>query len=379
MNSQHLSTADRTKSRSVITRLGVAVPPHRLEAQQGLAFLEACMAVDEQDRRKLHALSRRSGIQYRHSVLPLEAPDDPRGGMYPNGGGYAPGTARRMGFFAQHAGPLALQAVQEAGLTEDESAATTHLVTVSCTGMAAPGLDFELIERLKLSPSVQRTNIHFMGCYALFNALRVADGICAADPCARVLVVSVELCTLHFQPDATDSNLLANLLFADGAAALLVQAEAPGLSGLRLERFASRWFPDTAEHMGWHLSDAGFQMQLSNRVPEALAGSLPEFVEQFLGSQGHPPGETRLAVHPGGARIVRAVAEALGYDKEECRAALSVLAHYGNMSSPTIAFVLKEMMQQAWNAEHPRAFPWLAMAFGPGLCVEAALIQPLYD
>jgi predicted naringenin-chalcone synthase len=275
-----------------------------------------------------------------------------------------------MRHYLEHAPPLALraarQALDDAALRPD---LVTDLVTVSCTGFAAPGVDVTLIRQLGLPEDVSRTHVGFMGCHGAFNALRVARGYVAADPAARVLVCAVELCSLHFAYGWKPLAIVANALFADGAGAVVLGAGDDGTSGWRLAASGSTLLPDSEEAMTWHIRDHGFEMTLSPRVPELIATHLRPWLEAWLGRQGVAMTDVAAwAVHPGGPRVVQAVSEALGIPGDAVADSLAVLCELGNMSSPTILFILQRMRQSR------TAGPLVALGFGPGLTAEAMLL-----
>ncbi|MBE7209458.1 MAG: type III polyketide synthase, partial [Gluconacetobacter diazotrophicus] len=253
--------------------------------------------------------------------------------------------------------PLALAAVR--GLPPGALRGITHLVATSCTGFAAPGLDLQLIDALGLGGAVERTCVGFMGCYAAFNALKLARHVVRSEPGARVLLVNLELCTLHLQPSDDLEQLLSFLLFADGAAACVVSADP---SGLLLDRFESHLVPDTAPLITWRIGDRGFDMLLSGRVPGAISRAL---------SGPHRPAllsdpSALWAVHPGGRSVLDAVSDALQLPPDALADSRAVLRDHGNMSSGTILFVLARILAAA----HPPGTPGLAMGFGPGLVAE---------
>jgi prepilin-type processing-associated H-X9-DG protein len=291
-------------------------------------------------------------------------------------GSTSPGTGERMRRYSREAPPLALRAVraalEQAQLPPER---ITHLVTVSCTGFHAPGVDLALMAALPLRPSVARTHVGFMGCHAALNGLRVAAGFIGADPGACVLLCAVELCSLHLQYGWEGGRIVANALFADGAAALVASGEGPAAAeqstpGLR------RWIasgsylvPASAEAMSWAIEDHGFVMGLSPQVPDLIAAHLRPWLEGWLADH-HLSLESIgcWAVHPGGPRILAAVIETLGLDPDLIEPSRSVLRECGNMSSPTLLFILERLRQSGAQG------PCLAMAFGPGLCVEVALL-----
>jgi predicted naringenin-chalcone synthase len=284
-----------------------------------------------------------------------------------------PSTAVRMARYATEANHLAVEAAEASLLDARTTAAdVTHLVVATCTGFQAPGVDIDLIERLGLPPQTQRVVVGFMGCHAAINALRVARGLVAAEPDAVVLVVCVELCSLHYQYGWDPDRVVSNALFADGAAATIVRAAAPArvpaARGLRLVASGSTLLPGTREAMTWRVGNHGFQMTLSSEVPHIIERTLPALLPAWLAEQGLDLSAiAQWAVHPGGPRILQAVESALGLPEEALALSYQVLAQHGNMSSATMLF----LMQELWRQQ--RAGPWLALGFGPGLEVEYAL------
>jgi predicted naringenin-chalcone synthase len=363
-----------------ITGIGTAVPDHAITQQEaaGLAIEMANAAPGRE--RALAALYRKSGIRARGSVL-LENPGArpfaqeffPPAESTAAGG---PTTGERMSRYALEAGRLAIeasrQAIAAAGI---EPKAITHLVTCSCTGFANPGVDIEVIEDLGLEPTVARTHVGFMGCHGAFNALRVADAFAATDHGVMPLVVCVELCSLHLQYGDQDDHVVANSLFADGAAAAVCRPPAsvggPAVGRpWRLVRQASRLLPGSQREMTWLICDNGFEMQLSPRVPELIATHLGPAVAAMLAEAGLNASDVATwAVHPGGPRILSAVEQALALPPEALAVSRSVLAERGNMSSCTILFILDRL--RAVGAPGP----CVAMAFGPGLTVELAVLE----
>ncbi|MFC1661923.1 type III polyketide synthase, partial [Gemmatimonadota bacterium] len=243
-------------------------------------------------------------------------------------------------------------------------------VTVSCTGFFAPGLDTALVDILGLPPTVERTHVGFMGCHGALNGMRVASSFAGADPGAQVLLSSVELCTLHMSYVWDPDTLVANSLFGDGAAALVgVGDSVPSENrGWCLAASGTCRLPDSDDAMSWRIGDHGFRMTLSPSVPDIIGAHLRGWIGEWLGAQGLGMADVSTwAVHPGGPRILKAVGEALDLLPDSQTVSRGVLSEFGNMSSATILFILDRLRRQ--NA--PR--PCVAVAFGPGLVVEAAL------
>ena len=303
----------------------------------------------------LGRMMQRSGIASRYTVLPDAATQQAEGSFY--AAAEPPSTLDRMTVYAREAPELALEAIAQLG----DLGGITHMVVASCTGFTAPGLDQVIARRLELAPTVERVVIGFMGCYAGVTALRTAGHIVRSDPAARVLAVSVELCTLHLQPTGRLERLLAMGQFADGAGAALVTGEGPGLA---LGEGLSMTLEDSHELITWTIGDTGFAMELSGEVPGRLAEALADDDVARAVTDGEPAGAIEAwAIHPGGKSIVDAVERGLALPPEKTAASRAVLRDYGNMSSATVLFVLERLMR-----EHPAN--GIALAFGPGLAME---------
>jgi predicted naringenin-chalcone synthase len=338
-----------------LNRIATAVPRHDVHA----LFAQHALNALEDEPRKARLFSRmaeRSGIEHRYSFL---APEN-----LSVGGFYAPGdfpdTAARMLAFERHAPALACQAADRL-LGNNERRRITHILTACCTGFSAPGVDHDVIAQCGLLPGVERTMIGFMGCYAAINALRLARHIVRSEPDARVLVLCIELCTLHLQ-DTTDlEQMLSFLIFADGCAAALVSADEDGLA---LDGFRTVLMPETRDHITWNIRASGFDMVLSGRVPNAIQAGLHAQAGDIVG--GVAASDIDLwAVHPGGRTVLDAVEHALDLDGEALAASRDVLRRYGNMSSATVMFVLDELMRSGVHDGRG-----CAMSFGPGLSAE---------
>lgn len=345
-----------------INRIGTAVPPfdvHRKFVDYAPSLLTA-----ERSRRAFARMAEKAQIERRYSVLePDPAPDRlDRGAFYIRG--LFPDTAARMRLYQQAAFDLAARALENLDIAPERSR-ITHLILTSCTGFYAPGLDLEIVERLGLDPGVERTIVGFMGCYAAMNALKLARHIVRSEPRARVLVLNLELCTLHLQETDDLETVLSFLIFADGCAACLVTAEP---HGLELKSFHATVLPGTGDQITWSIGRSGFDMLLSGRVPATIASRLPQAIRGILG--GRPQGEIRFwAVHPGGRSVLDAIEQALRLEGHDLGYSRSVLRDYGNMSSATVMFVLRAIAGAAVTG------PGCAMAFGPGLTVESMVFE----
>ena len=333
----------------------------------------------ERQRRVLHQIYRNASIDKRHSVVSDFMSAAPRELYRVDADGEIddPRTGERNAFFVKHARPIAVDLARRtlAACPGIEPADVTHVITVSCTGFANPGPDYYIVKEAGLRPSVQRYQLGFMGCYAAIPALRMAEQFCAADPKAVVLVLCLELCTLHLHPRGGLDDMLANALFADGAACAIVSARPvpAGQRALALGAFASTVIPEGEGEMAWSIGDHGFDIVLSSYVPKIIGGAIYELVAPLLRAQ-----ETGLegvrywAVHPGGRAILDKVQSGLGLAPEQVAASREVLRQYGNMSSATVLFVLRELWAQPEARAGDRI---IAMAFGPGLTVESAALS----
>lgn len=362
---------------SFITSIGTATPPHALSQPTIADFMIRAMELGADDARKLRILFRASGIDTRYSVLDDYGKSE--GFLfYENSPGMEPfpTTKRRLELYRRHALAVSLEAVTSCltPLTDFRKDAITHLIVVSCTGMYAPGLDIDLVKALGLNSDIERTSINFMGCYAAFNALKLADAACMARPNAKILIVCTELCTIHFQKENTEDNLLANALFADGSAAVLVEPEArKGLSLLQ-ESFHCQLATEGEHDMTWTVGDVGFEMRLSSYVPEFIRGGIKNLTRSLL-SKIHQslPEIAYFAIHPGGKKILEAIERELGLTKEQNKFAYEVLRKFGNMSSPTVLFVLQEISKTLTNRDNGNRI--LSFAFGPGLTLESMILK----
>jgi len=372
--------------KSYIAAIGTAVPSYRTPQSTIADFMANVLELDGAERKRLYALYRASGIQYRHSVLPDYSSTGHRS-LYPNSPDLEPFPAiqQRMDTYEQEALALSYQAARNClqQIPQVDSKEITHLIFVSCTGMYAPGVDIELIHQLGLSHQVQRTAINFMGCYAAFNALKVADSIVRANPGANVLIVCTELCTLHFQKGKDEDNLLANALFADGSSAALVTGKKFDRTiHLAIEQFYCDLVPEARQEMAWQIGNHGFEMKLSAYVPEAIKQGIYQLTQQLMQQLSWSTDELDVnvpeqidfyAIHPGGKRILRVIEEALSMDREGNRYAYRILQQYGNMSSATFLFVLKALYQDLTVVDNDKSV--LGLAFGPGLTLESTLLR----
>lgn len=361
----------------VIAGLGTALPKHSMSQGDAAAVAQHLCGADSQQNRALSVLYRNTGVKTRYSVL-LETSTS---GAPVQQSFFRPATSKcdlgpptsaRMARYEIEAAVLAARAsaaaLKYAGLQPNS---VTHLVTVSCSGFSAPGVDLALIQRLGLSPETARTHVGFMGCHGALNGLRVAQGFAGADPRAVVLMCAVEVCSLHHQYRWDANSMVASALFADGAAAVVGHAGAVASpAAWRLAASGSVVIPDTEDLMSWRIGDHGFEMTLSPSVPDVIRQHVRPWLDAWLARHELTVAAVgSWAIHPGGPRILAAAAEAIGLEASHLAAAHEVLAECGNISSPSVLFILDKLRTRQ------APLPCVALAFGPGLAVEAALFR----
>lgn len=334
---------------------------------------------DERRKRMIRVLYQKSGIAQRYSVIASFDQGLP-GDFFPpgkDGRRRELSTAERNAIYTRESQRLSVELARRVIANCPAIAAQdiTHVVTVSCTGFCNPGPDYHIVNELGLSPATERYNLGFMGCYAAFPGLRMAKQFCEANTAAVVLVMCLEMCSLHLQLGGEEDTMLANSLFADGAAAVIVSARNPldDQACYRLDAFHSSLIPSGKGDMAWTIGDRGFDIALSSYVPKIIGANIHSAVLPLLASRNVSLAEIDTwAVHPGGKAIVDKVVESLELDERQVAAARKVLREFGNMSSATILFVLQEILKRP---DAPRQEDVCAMAFGPGLTVEMGLLQ----
>jgi predicted naringenin-chalcone synthase len=363
-----------------ILSMGTAQPPATITQTDALHIARSLCCRTEEQATWLPTMYGGTGIDTRRLALGEDVVQDILEGTRHSGSPFlprgtpddcGPTTGQRMAHYAELAPPLAVRAaglaLARSGLAAQE---LTHLVTVSCTGFVAPGVDQALIRGLDLAPTVQRTHVGYMGCHGAINGLRVARAF-AGEPEARVLLCAVELCSLHYHYGWNPQKMVANALFADGAAALIgAPAGAAPARAWQVAATGSCLIPGSADVMTWTVGDHGFEMTLSKRVPGLIATHLRPWLGGWLAGLGVSlDGVGSWAVHPGGPRILGAVEEGLDLPRGTLDASRAVFRECGNMSSPTVLFILDRL--RAAGA----ARPCVLLAFGPGLVAEAALVR----
>ncbi len=358
---------------SRIISIGTAVPSYQVKQDDILDFMQTAYR-NEIASRKLNALFHGSNIQTRHSVVPDFGKNETANVVFREG--ESPDVEKRLTLFKNNAATLAMDAIGAAFRklnSSPEALIVTHLITVTCTGLSAPGLDAELIEQLGLPNDIFHTSVNFSGCNAAFPAMKIADLITQTDKNAIVLVVCVELCTIHFQPKITNDHLLSNTIFGDGAAAMILVSDNYAgrycQAGFSLKGFYSYLLADGKELMGWNITPAGFEMILNARLSALIGKEIAKVIALAGQKLGIAPVDADYwAVHPGGRKILDIVKTRLEIEREKISCSYQVLREYGNMSSPTVLFVLEEIMCSVSPGQTV-----LAIGFGPGINVETSL------
>jgi predicted naringenin-chalcone synthase len=357
---------------SYLHSIQVALPKFNTSQDSISLFMQNWYGADEEISRKIQLMYARSGINFRHSCI-----DDFTGNsttpFFANE--HFPGISKRLQKYFEIAPDLARESSEKSidfsGINKKD---ITHLITISCTGMAAPGLDLMLIERLNLPLDIHRTSVNFMGCYAGFHGLKMAQQITESSKNANVLLVSVELCTLHFQKEYSIDQVAANLLFADGAAACIISSKKPITNNsIKLNSFYSMIIPKGNNDMAWNISESGFLMTLSAYIPDLLKDGIGPVLENALAKSSVLKEQIQhWAIHPGGKKILDKLKTELDLDDIQLQASYQTLSDFGNMSSATIFFVLKHVLESENYQDNQIGF---AAGFGPGLTVETLIFN----
>jgi len=354
---------------SYIIAIETAVPKH-LHKQEDFTSFFANATDNQTIKRKINVISKKTGINTRYSVLKDYSLPSVEFEFYAKDKTLLPepSLSKRMEVYQKEALQLSIDTIKKITDFEKLKNSITHLITVTCTGLFAPGLDIELIRNLNLPPSINRGSINFMGCNAAILALKNADIICKGNPDAKVLIVCTELCTLHFQKKYNDDYLLSNMLFGDGCAAVLVSAKPNEIkknATIKIDSFNSLILHKGYNDMAWQLSETGFIMNLSSYVSTLIK----ENIQAMLDSLNINSNTINYwAIHPGGKKIVADFFDILKIAPEKASESYDVLKNYGNMSSPTVLFVLKQVIEK--NKLSKKGETIFSAAFGPGLSIE---------
>jgi len=358
---------------SKIISIATKLPPFKHKQDDLFAFAEKIYCNNETESRKLKFLYRQSGITNRYSVVPDYSVESNERIFFPHAADLEPFPTleKRMKLYQDHAANLCVDAIEDCISNKIKKEQITHLVTVSCTGMSAPGIDLEIMEMMGLQQNIVRTSVNFMGCYAAIHGLKLADAFCKSNPDANVMVVCVELCTLHFQKSISADNMTSSLLFADGCAAMLIQPGNTKHCGFRIKSFFSDVSFKGKKDMAWELSSTGFLMTLTGYVPELIREDFSALVEKALSAEGLNQSDiSHWCIHPGGKKILDTITMSLGIKTDVLKYSYEVLNDYGNMSSPTILFVLKKLLEEFEKENYLQQPVIFSAAFGPGLTME---------
>lgn len=368
---------------TVLESIATANPPFEITQIQALKFLSQLEKISPKLYDRAIQIYEKSGIDRRYTCIPDPLTQPPNFTFYPNNWKLEPvvSTFDRSQFYQVAATKIAISAAEKALQQLNlEPQAITHLIVVSCTGFTAPGLDVALIQQLGLRSNCDRTMIGFMGCCAAFNGLKTAHAICQSNSKARVLLVCVELCTLHFQVEDTLESVVINALFGDGAAAAILSSQSDDEASRKLAYVdgASVLVPDTLDLMRWNIGNTGFLMELSSKVPKAIVQHLPNYLKILFNRNGLNQSDMNFwAIHPGGRQIVDKIQSLLQLNDSLVEDSYAILKNYGNMSSCTILFILERLLSQhEVGLMQGEGFKHgVALAFGPGLTIEGCLFQ----
>jgi alpha-pyrone synthase len=361
-----------------ITAIGIANPSFKIDQQKAAELVSTTLNASLTEQRIIKSIYRFTGIRTRYSVLSDVCSMSGEFEFFPKDiDAVFPTTSKRLQVYKDNALKLALAAINNCleQLQDFNIKNITHVITISCTGMYAPGLDIDIVQALELDHSTKRTAINFMGCYGAFNGIKVADAICRSEPDANVLVVCVEICTIHFQRKTDIDNLSSNAIFADGASCALIQGRPKQKANyFSLCAFHCDLLPQSSKEMAWHIGDSGFEMILTSYVTEAIERGMPFFADKLIKKNHIIPSEIHLfAIHPGAKKILKACERVLKISPEKLKHSYSVLENFGNMSSATILFVLKSILSELTERDSNKMV--YSCAFGPGLTLESMLLK----
>lgn len=349
-----------------------SVTPKAAFAQKNIAeVFNQLLQLQTQDSRRLNIIFKNSKIEKRHCIIADSEAHFFKGGLFGNDfPTKVPCTSLRNQIYREEAPKLATRAAKEAlsqwGQNPDK---ITHVISVSCTGMYAPGIEFSLIKNLNLNPSVQRLGINFMGCFGAFKGLAIAKALAMETKNARVLLVCTELCSLHFQADISIETFIANALFADGAAAAIVGCDVQENENslFEIQKNISHALPNSEDQMAWEIANSGMLMKLSTKVPEIIGQHITGFATSLLKNIAFS--DCTWAIHPGGKAIVETIEKKCALTKDQTQHSWEILKNYGNMSSATFLFILDKISKEKQMQKHV-----IGLGFGPGLSMEGILL-----
>jgi predicted naringenin-chalcone synthase len=357
--------------------ISTAIPPHPYSQEEVLERFLALHALSPQEEASLKKLYQQSGVSKRHSVVEDFKKSREEwhfwGEKFPE---KIPSMTSRNLRYKQDAPKLAKQAAEKViAKWGRDPAELTHIISVSCTGVLAPGIEFLLIEELGLSPTINRLGINFMGCFGAFKGLTVAKAFALENPKYRILLICTELCSLHMQIKEDLDTLVGNSLFADGSAAAII-GSSPVASEkplAQIDKTLSFGLPNSTQKMSWEASDHGFLMRLCHTVPVYIKRHIHQFVQELIDKK-IAKNDCHWAIHPGGKSIIQAVERALLLEENQTRESWEILSQYGNLSSATFLFVLEQLYQRG------SSLPWtVGLGFGPGLSFEGILLRNLIE
>lgn len=351
-----------------ILSMGKSVPPYSLSQMEIADYISNLMNLQEEEAWFVEKIYKNSAISKRYSVLPYIM--HPKSEPFSSKGQDCIGMSERNAIYKKEAPLLAEKAVREAlknwaGSTDE----ITHVLSVSCTGAVTPGIEFILAQRLGLDPHVSLLGINFMGCYGSFKALKIAAKIAKDNPKNRILLVSTELCTLHFKPKGDIESVVIQSLFADGSAAAIIGTpRADEIPLFVLGEEQSYIIGDSSDEMSWDASDEGFDMTLTSRVPKLISDNIALFIKKLIGDS--PQHDYEWAIHPGGKAIIEAIENSLKLDRSLTASSWNVLNKFGNLSSASFLYVLDDISKRTLQKEKI-----VGIGLGPGLVVEGLLLQ----
>jgi predicted naringenin-chalcone synthase len=362
-----------------IHNIATVVPEQSYEQSFLRDRMKEYISDEEITQRIIHRIYSKSGIDKRHTVIhDFNANGDPRFFFQKDGSMNAPSTGQRNKLYAKKAKQLFVKTARDV-LDQNPSVNNediTHIITVSCTGFFAPEPGFEIIKQLDLSSSTQRFHLGFMGCFAAFPAMKMAKAFCASQPDANVLIVCLELCSIHLQASETTDQLISASVFADGAAGMIINSNKPANNAsYELTKFSTSIANESEEDMAWTIGDTGFDMVLSTYVPDIIKSNIGESIQPLFDDYELTPQQiNHWALHPGGRSILDKIQKSFSLEDEQLTSSRKILADFGNMSSATILFVLKHLLDQPMQHETERV---LGTAFGPGLTIETGFFLKL--